>query len=223
MRAHRSIVLLLCALLGAGLALGCGSEAAPAAAALPVAHVEDGPHDAAVLEMGELGQIRIELLPELAPQTVARFVERSRAGLYDGTTFHRVIPGFMIQGGNPLTLDKDPRNDARDTEDPTVPDEFTDYPQVRGTVSFANTGARNSGKVQFFILQQDQRQLDGHYTAFGHVVEGMDVVDAITALEIDRYGRYGPPDRPYPVDARIEHVRIESADGKVLAPLGANG
>lgn len=224
MRERHPKAFLSCALLCAGLALGCGSDEKPREAdALPVARVEDGPHDVAVLDLGPLGEIRIELLPELAPRTVARFVELSRSGLYDGTTFHRVIPDFVIQGGSPFTRDKDPRNDARDAQGPSVPDEFTDYRHVRGTVSFANKGAPDSGKVQFFIVQRDQPQLDGHYSVFGRVVEGMEVVDAIAALEIDRYGRYGPPNRPYPVDARIEHVRIETAAGEVLAPLEANG
>jgi peptidyl-prolyl cis-trans isomerase B (cyclophilin B) len=218
--------LLVCGLLG----LGCGrSEPQAAQAAVPAAEpvaltkLTDGPHDVAVLEMGDLGTIRIELYPELAPKSVARFVELAEQGFYDGTYFHRVIPGFMIQGGDPNTKDLDPRNDGRGRWEKNLPDEFTDYPHLRGTVSMANTGYSGSSSCQFFIVQQDNRELDGHYTAFGKVISGMEVVDAITELAIDKYGRYGPPDRPYPVNATIEHLRIERAGSQVAeaAPASA--
>ena len=219
--------------LAALLALACGGEAEPASD-LPAARVADGPHDLAVVDMGALGEIRIELLPELAPRTVARFAERARAGHYDSTTFHRVIPGFMIQGGSPWTRDADPRNDANNDGGPAVPDELSDFPHVRGTVSFANQGRPDTGRVQFFIVHGDQPELDGRYAAFGRVVRGMEVVDAIASLEIDTYGRYGPPDRPHPVDARIERIRIVPAGERTpdaslpdaarsLDPLPANG
>ncbi len=212
----------------------CGDpapHAAPAAddaAAAAEVLVAPGPHDVAVLDMGALGEIRIELLPEIAPRTVERFVEVARRGGYDGTTFHRVVPGYVIQGGNPWTLDADPRNDDNGNGGPGVPDEFGLYPHVRGTVSFANAGLPDSGKLQFFIVHEDHRELDGHYAAFGRVVAGIDVVDAITRLEIDQYGRFGPPDRPHPVDARIVSVRIEPAapaqtSGARLDPPGASG
>jgi cyclophilin family peptidyl-prolyl cis-trans isomerase len=73
----------------------------------------------------------------------------------------------------------------------------------------ANTGFAGSSSCQFFIVHRDSPHLDGEYTVIGRVIEGMDVVDAITEMEIDRYGRYGPPDRPYPVNATIERLRIE--------------
>ena len=81
-------------------------------------------------------------------------------------------------------------------------------PHLRGVVSMANDGSRNAAGSQFFIVQEDSRHLDGRYSAFGRVVSGMEVVDAITKLELDTYGRYGPPNRPYPVDARISEVRL---------------
>jgi cyclophilin family peptidyl-prolyl cis-trans isomerase len=114
----------------------------------------------------------------------------------------------MIQGGDPLTRNKDPRDDGRGSADP-VADEFSDYPHLRGTVSLANQGVRDTGSCQFFIVQQDARHLDGAYSAFGRVVDGMDTVDAVTRLPIDLYGRYGPRDRPYPKSAVIRSVRIE--------------
>ena len=199
------------------LALACGESASdPAEPAAPLAaELNEGPHEVAILELEGLGEIHIELLPEIAPKTVAHFIERSTGGHYDGTTFHRVKPGFMIQGGSPSTLDADPRNDGVVDKGPNVPDEFSGFPHVRGTVSLANKGIPDSGRMQFFIML-DERELGGDYAAFGRVVRGIEVVDAVAALEIDTYGRYGPPDRPYPVDARILSVRIvpsgEAAD-----------
>jgi cyclophilin family peptidyl-prolyl cis-trans isomerase len=173
-----------------------------------------GAHDVAVLDLGELGSVRIELFPELAPRTVESFVKLAEAGFYDGTSFHRVIPGFMIQGGDPLTKNKDPRDDGTGRPGWLVPDEFSDYPHRRGTVSLAYSG-RDSGGSQFFIVHQDRSDLDGRYSVFGRVVAGMETVDAVTQLEIDKYGRYGPPDRPYPKDEVVRSVRIERAQRQV--------
>jgi cyclophilin family peptidyl-prolyl cis-trans isomerase len=196
--------------IAAAFASGCGSEAAaPDPAAEALARVAaSGPHEVAVLAMGDLGEIRIELLPELAPATVEHWKALAASGYFDGTNFHRVIPGFMIQGGDPLSRNHDPRDDGKGGPDYTIADELTGWPQRRGTVSMANKGQPNSAGSQFFILHGDAPHLDGHFTAFGRVVAGMDVVDAITRLEIDKYGRYGPRDRPYPRAATIESVRI---------------
>jgi cyclophilin family peptidyl-prolyl cis-trans isomerase len=184
---------------------------APAAPHGALARVADGPHDVALLDLGELGSLRIELFRELAPRTVESFITLAEQGFYDGISFHRVIPGFMIQGGDPLTKNIDPRDDGTGKSDQRLPDEFSDYPHVRGTVSMANTGSKDSGGSQFFIMHQDQRGLDGGYTVFGRVVEGIETVDAVTQLPIDVYGRYGPRDRPYPQSAVIRSVRIERA------------
>jgi peptidyl-prolyl cis-trans isomerase B (cyclophilin B) len=183
----------------------------PAATQAALDRISAGPHDTAVLDLGDLGTIRIELLPELAPKTVEHFVSLAESGFYDGTHFHRVIPGFMIQGGDPLTKNLDPRDDGTGKTTDPLPDEFSAYPHVRGTVSLANAGAPRSGGCQFFIVQQDARHLDGSYSTFGRVSTGMQTVDAITRMEIDRYGRYGPRDRPYPKDALIRSVKIERA------------
>ena len=156
------------------------------------------------------------LLPELAPVAVGYFAEQVNEGLYTGTYFHRVIPGFMIQGGDPNTKDADPRNDGNGGGG-ALPDEFSDLPQRRGVVSLANRGTPNTQGSQFFIVHEDSGELTGSYTAFGRVVSGIEVVDAITALEIDKYGRYGPIDRPYPVSAVIESVRFEPAAGAAAA------
>lgn len=210
--------------------LACGGADSPQAdpgslppAVEPASLVLDGPHDVAVLEMGELGVIRIELFPELAPKTVANFIRLTENGFYDGTYFHRVLPGFMIQGGDPNTKNLDPRDDGRGSAGERIEDEFSDYPHLRGTLSMANTGYLDSSSSQFFIVHQDSPQLDGDYTAFGRVVSGIEVVDAIAALELDSFGRYGPPNRPYPVNATIETLRIERAGEAPKEAVAARG
>ena len=195
--------------LAAAFAAGCSEAPAPPAA--PRAHVADGPHETAVLAVRDLGAIEIELLPELAPATVDNFKRLAAAGFYDGTSFHRVLPGLLIQGGDPNTRNPDPRDDGEGGPDYTIPDEFTDYPQRRGTVSMAHRGHRDTAGSQFFILVGDAPELDGSYAAFGRVVSGLDVAEAITRLEIDKYGRYGPTDRPYPVSAVVDSVRVRPA------------
>jgi len=206
------LLLLGCAVALAGGAGCAGDDAegvAENAAPRPEALVAPGPHETVILEMGDLGSIQIELLPELAPTTVAHFKKLVREGFYDDTTFHRVIPGFMIQGGDPLTRNHDPRDDGRGGPGYSIEDEFSTYPHVRGTVSMANTGSHDSGGSQFFIVHEDTPHLDGAHTVFGRVVDGLATVDAVTQLEIDEYGRYGPNDRPYPVDARVSRFRVE--------------
>jgi cyclophilin family peptidyl-prolyl cis-trans isomerase len=200
----------------------CAPDAEAPRGSNALARIAEGPHEVAVLAVRDLGQIQIELLPELAPATVDHFKTLAAEGFFDGTTFHRVIPGFMIQGGDPNTRNQDPRDDGLGGADFAIPDEFTDYPQRRGTVSLAHKGRPHTAGSQFFILHGDAPRLEGQYTAFGRVVSGMDVVDAISELEIDKYGRYGPRDRPYPVAAVIESVRILPA-GEAEAPLAAAG
>ncbi len=202
---------LLAALLGA-----CGDPArnasgeSSAAAELPALPDLSGPRARALFELEELGEVRIEMFPELAPQTVANFEKLAREGYYDGTTFHRVIPGFMLQGGDPNTRDADPRNDGRGGPDYAMPRETSAWSHRRGTVSWAASGRTPSGS-QFFIVLQDSPHLDGQHNVIGRVVEGMQVLDRVAALEIDSYGRYGPQNRPYPVDARIRRIQIEPA------------
>jgi peptidyl-prolyl cis-trans isomerase B (cyclophilin B) len=140
--------------------------------------------------------IVIELMPELAPVTVAHVIELAKDHYYDGTTFHRVIPGFMIQGGDPNSRDRDPNNDGNGNPKMHIADEFGDAPFLRGVVGMGNLGRSNSTGSQFFIMHADHRSLDGRYTAIGRVISGMEVVDAITEVSIDKIGRWGPRDRP---------------------------
>jgi peptidyl-prolyl cis-trans isomerase B (cyclophilin B) len=209
-------------LFGALLLAACGDEdpgkpqapEQPPAAGRPAprhATIDEGPHLVAVLHIKDMGDIEIELLPEVAPKTAANFVELAGKGFYDGTQFHRVIPGFMIQGGDPNTKGQDARNYGKGGPGYTIEDEFSDIPHTRGMVSMAKTRIPNSGGSQFFILHGDATRLDGKHTIFGRVVEGMEVVDTIAEVEIDQFGRYGPKNRPYPTAVVVESVRIEAA------------
>jgi peptidyl-prolyl cis-trans isomerase B (cyclophilin B) len=210
--------------LGGAFVLTCSGDetaAAPEASQSPdeiaAALVSEGPHDVAVISIKGIGTIRMELLPEIAPQTVANFAKLASEGFYVGTTFHRVIPGFMIQGGVPASKNIDPRDDGKGGPGYTIPDEFSRLPHVRGVVSMANTGSPHSGGSQFFIVHKDAAHLDGKYSAFGRVIEGIEVVDAVTQVAIDKYGRFGPRDRPHPDGVVIESVRIEPADARAAA------
>jgi len=214
-------------LLATAFALLAGCGAAPEAPAPPqaLARIADAPHETAVLSLRDLGEIEIELLPELAPATVAHWKALAAQGFYERTSFHRVIPGFMIQGGDPNTRNLDPRDDGMGGSEIAPPDEFSDYPQQRGTVAMAHKGRPHTAGSQFFILHGDARHLDGHYTVFGRVSSGMDVVDAIAKLEIDKYGRYGPRDRPYPVEAVVERVTLRPASraSEAVASVATTG
>lgn len=159
------------------------------------------------------GEITIELMPELAPKSVQRMIELVDGGHYDGTTFHRVIRGFMIQGGDPNTRDVDPANDGQGGGTQALPDEFSAAPFVRGVVALANRGRRDSNSSQFFIIQAENRALDGQYTAVGRVVSGIELVDEIANVATDGVGRWGPKDRP------IENVVIRRASNSAQRNL----
>ncbi len=127
------------------------------------------------------GTIKLELYPEKAPKTVANFEKLVQEGFYDGLTFHRVISGFMIQGG-------DPTGTGMGGSEETIPGEFmaNGFPNPirheRGVISMARTNDPNSASSQFFIMHEDGFFLDGNYAAFGKVVEGMEEVDKIAAV-----------------------------------------
>jgi len=147
------------------------------------------------MEVADYGTIKIELYPDMAPNTVKHFVKKIQEGFYDGLTFHRTIPEFMIQGG-------DKEGTGKGDTDYTLPGEFiaNGYKQntlkhERGVISMARadysslgsgltTYSYNSAGTQFFIMTQDTSSLDGYYTAFGRVIEGMDVVDAISNTNV---------------------------------------
>ena len=131
------------------------------------------------------GNIVIELLPDKAPKHVENFIKLSKDGFYDGTTFHRVIPGFMIQGGDPNSKDNDRSNDGMGGPGYTINAEFNEISHKRGILSMARSNDPNSAGSQFFIVVKDSTQLDRQYTVFGRVTEGMDVADKIVSVERD--------------------------------------
>ncbi len=128
----------------------------------------------------EAGDVTITLRPDLAPQHVARIKELAREGFYDGVVFHRVIPGFMAQGGDPTGTG------MGGSDKPDLPAEFSKEPHVRGVCSMARSSSPNSANSQFFICFDDARFLDNQYTVWGVVSDGMDHVDALPKGEPPR-------------------------------------
>lgn len=139
------------------------------------------------------GQIVLRLHPEVAPHHVASFVKLAKAQFYDGTTFHRVIPGFMIQGGDPNSRSQDRSTHGLGGPAYRLPAEFNSRPHKRGALSMARSNDPDSAGSQFFICAADSFFLDWKYTVFGEVVVGLDVVDRIVAVKRD--GRDNPLER----------------------------
>ena len=162
----------------------------------------DKTHPIVTITMQDGGVIQLELYPEVAPESVKNFISLANGGFYDGLIFHRVILGFMIQGGDP---------DGRGTGGPgySIKGEFAangvknDISHVRGVISMARAKPFDSAGSQFFIVQADSTYLDGQYAAFGRVTSGLDVVDKIAKTTTDRN------DKPYK-DQVMETVRVET-------------
>jgi peptidyl-prolyl cis-trans isomerase B (cyclophilin B) len=135
----------------------------------------------------KLGELELELLSDKAPGHVKNFTDLAEKGFYDGTVFHRVIPGFMIQGGDPNTRDPKGARARHGTGGPgyTIKAEFGDTPHKRGTLSMARAQDPNSAGSQFFICVADSPFLDRQYSVFGQVLRGMEVVDKIVAAKRD--------------------------------------
>ena len=148
----------------------------------------------AVIETS-FGEIELEFLPDKAPGHVKNFLDLARKGSYEGTVFHRVIPGFMIQGGDPATKDTCLPRERHGTGGPgyTIKAEFNDTPHKRGVVSMARAQSPDSAGSQFFICVADSGFLDRQYTAFGRVVRGMEVADKIVGAPRD--ARDNPKER----------------------------
>jgi peptidyl-prolyl cis-trans isomerase B (cyclophilin B) len=132
----------------------------------------------AVIET-KFGNMELKFFPDVAPIHVNNFIELTKKEFYDGTTFHRVIPGFMIQGGDPNSKNPDRRIHGMGGPGYTIKAEFNDKPHKRGTFSMARAAHPDSAGSQFFICVADSPFLDRQYTVFGEVVSGMDVVDKI--------------------------------------------
>lgn len=131
------------------------------------------------------GKIVLNLLPDNAPETVRNFIKLAKSGFYDGTLFHRVIPGFMIQGGDPNSKQPDKRKWGIGGPGYTIKAEFNPRSHLRGVVSMARATDPNSAGSQFFIVTTDSTFLDRQYTAFGEVIEGMEIADKIVNLQKD--------------------------------------
>jgi cyclophilin family peptidyl-prolyl cis-trans isomerase len=129
---------------------------------------------------GQTGDVVIKLRPDLAPGHVARITELAKEGFYDGVVFHRVIPGFMAQGGDPSGTG------MGGSDKPDIKQEFSAEPHVRGTCSMARTNDPNSANSQFFICFDDARFLDRQYTVWGQVESGMETIDALPKGEPPR-------------------------------------
>lgn len=196
-------------------ASGAASTSAASASAVPSSSASScvtsasgeyasGTHHATI-EVEGYGAIKLELDADVAPVTVANFAKLAGEGFYDGLTFHRIIEGFMAQGG-------DPNGNGTGGSDEKIVGEFSDngHPNsishVRGTISMARSQAYNSASSQIFIMQADTPSLDGQYAAFGHVTEGMDVVDAMceAARPTDNNGTIAAADQP-----RIASVKMD--------------
>ena len=163
------------------------------------------------IEMENGGVIKAELYPEIAPNTVNNFIALVRDGFYDGVIFHRVIPGFMIQGG-------DPTGTGMGGPGWCIRGEFThngfknDLKHSRGVLSMARTMIPDTAGSQFFIMHQDSPHLDGEYAAFGKVIEGIEVVD-----QIARAPRNMMNDKPK-VEQRMKAVTVETFGVEYPAP-----
>jgi peptidyl-prolyl cis-trans isomerase B (cyclophilin B) len=141
----------------------------------------------------KLGDITLKFFPEVAPNHVNSFIELSKKGFYNGTTFHRVVPKFVIQGGDPNSKNPDRSQHGMGGPGYQLKAEFNNKPNRRGTLSMARAAHSDSAGSQFFICVADVPFLDGKYTVFGEVVKGMEVVDKIVSQP--RNGNDNPMDR----------------------------
>ena len=184
---RKMFTLLFCAVLFLG-AVNALSESVD----LPIATIE--------MENGDV--MKLELYPDIAPNTVANFIELANAGFYDGLIFHRVIPGFMIQGG-------DPTGTGMGGPGYAIKGEFAangfenKLSHERGVISMARANDPNSARSQFFIMHADYPALDGNYAAFGRVIEGIEAVDHVAEVKT------GKNDRPVE-DQVIKSIRVET-------------
>jgi len=175
------------------------TSALPAQTANPVVPPAD-PGNILLLDLTSGGQVAVQLRPDKAPNSVERIKVLARRGFYNGLTFHRVIEGFMAQGG-------DPKGDGTGGSDlPDLKAEFNDLPHVRGAMAMARAASDDSANSQFFIMLMPNLSLDGHYTVVGRVISGMQYVDAIEKGE--------PPANP----SRIIKAWIQS-DGENAPPV----
>lgn len=198
----KTAALLLAGIFTAALLAGCGTKGA---SKKENSSQTDNSDDTKVqITVKEYGTIEVALDEEAAPLTVENFLKLTEEGFYDGLTFHRIIDGFMIQGG-------DPKGNGTGGSDETIKGEFSEngvenpLSHTRGAISMARSQDYDSASSQFFIVQEDSTYLDGQYAAFGYVTEGMDVVDKIcedVSVE-DQNGTVLPENQPV-----IESIKV---------------
>ena len=167
-------------------------------------------NEVAVIKTSE-GEMVAEFWPEVAPNTVENFKKLARSGFYDGTAFHRIVKGFMIQGGDPLT--KDPAKESRyGTGDPgyKIKAEFNDRSHERGVLSMARSSNPDSAGSQFFICLANVSRLDHQYTTFGKIIKGDDVLGKISDTEVSMSdcGEWSKPTKR----VTVESIKIVAAD-----------
>ena len=188
------------------LATGCSNDK-PVAPVAPVAATPAAPNtnDVGVITTSE-GVMVVEFYPEVAPKHVENFKTLAKKGFYDGTAFHRVIPGFMIQGGDPNTKDESAKGTwGQGGPGYTISAEFNAKHHARGILSMARAMDPNSAGSQFFICHADAGNLDGQYTVFGNLIKGFEVLDKIATTPTET------PDRPIK-RVNIESIKIVPAD-----------
>ena len=190
---RRMNVLMGCAVLAGCVPFFMGTGVGYAADKAPASKVEAQKSPRAIIKT-KFGEIELKFFPELAPKHVENFIKLAKEGFYNGTIFHRVIPGFMIQGGDPNTKDS-LKKDTYGQGGPgyTVKAEFSDTPHKRGIVSMARANDPDTAGSQFFIVVEDSRFLDRKYTVFGEVTKGIGVADKI--VNVPRNERDLPNDR----------------------------
>jgi peptidyl-prolyl cis-trans isomerase B (cyclophilin B) len=159
------------------------------------------------------GEIDIRFFPDVAPNHVRNFLDLASSGFYNGTKFHRIIPNFMIQGGDPNTKTGDPSTWGIGGSDKNVKAEFNRVPHKRGIVSMARSNSPDSASSQFFIVVADSNFLDNNYTVFGQVTKGMDVADKIVGAP---KGANDRPTNPVSIDKIV--IRDARDDEKGPAP-----
>jgi peptidylprolyl isomerase len=175
-------------------------------AALPInapADVVANPANTLILQLSNGGTVVIQLRPDAAPNHVERIQTLVRQGFYDGTIFHRVIPGFMAQGGDPTGTGEG------GSKLPDLKAEFNALPHLRGTVAAARAESPDSANSQFYIMYGPKASLDNNYTVFGRVVSGMDAVDRIA------------PGEPPPQPTKIVHADLGDHSARPPAPVAA--
>lgn len=200
----KHVYFILTILLGIFFITGCGNATVETEEEKEQAEAYLSGKHYVVMNVQDYGSISLELDADEAPITVTNFINLVKEGFYDGLTFHRIIDGFMIQGG-------DPNHDGTGGSGKTIKGEFAqnnvenNISHIRGTISMARSSAFNSASSQFFIVQEDSLFLDGAYAGFGHVTEGMEIVDQICedANPVDDNGTIVYEEQPVITSIRI--------------------